>query len=179
MARMLLDSETLARLRDDLLRRGERTSLPPTTPAEAARGARLTPDVVAVMQRVAPLCELLYLLMVADDESDVRERDVLRGAIRALTDGALRTGAIDVMLTRFQAQLQAHGRESRLAQATAQLAADREDAEAAFTLAAVMVIADADPAAQEAQLLSEIRDLLGISRARADLLLGEARRASV
>lgn len=179
MVGMLLDSETLARLREDLLRRGERMSVPPTTPTDAAAPARLAPDVVAVMQRVAPLCEVLYLLMVADEDSNVRERDVLRGAIRALTDGALRTGAIDVMLARFHAQLKAHGRDGRLSQVTAQLAADREDAEAAFMLAAVMVIADGSHAAEEKALLSEIRELLGIPRGRADSLLGEARRSSV
>lgn len=179
MGRMLLDSETLARLRDDLLRRGQRTSLPSPAPAEPGAPAPLSADVAAVMQRVGPLCEVLYLLMVADDESDVRERDVLRGAIRALTDGALRTSAIDVMLARFQAGLRAHGRDGRLVQVTAQLSADREDAEAAFMLAAVMVIADDAHAAEEEELLSEIRELLGISRARAKLLLGEARRSNV
>ena len=178
MGGMLLDSETLARLRDDLLVRGERTSLPPPALTEAEVPAPLSAEVVAVMQRVAPLCEVLYLLMVADEKSDARERDVLHGATRALTDGALRSSAIEVMLSRFQASLQAHGRDGRLAQVTAQLAADREDAEAAFVLAAVMVIADETHAIPEEELLAEIRELLGISRARAAVLLGEARRSN-
>lgn len=178
MGAMQLDSETLARLRDELLQRGGRASLPPPPPLGPTSGRVVfPPDVAAVMQRVAPMCELLYLLMVADQESNAREDDVLRGAIRALTDGALRTSAIDALLTRFQAGLEVQGRDARLAQVTGQLAADREDAEAAFTLAAVMVIADDQRNEIEDSLLAETRELLGISAKRADVLLGEARRA--
>ncbi|MET0343769.1 MAG: TerB family tellurite resistance protein [Polyangiales bacterium] len=175
---MQLDTETLARLRDELLQRGARHSLLPQPVGNAGAGAPVfSADVAAVMQRVAPMCELLYLLMVADQDSDARERDLLRGAIRALTDGALRTGAIDALLARFQAGLEVHGRDARLAQVTAQLAADREDAEAAFTLAAVMVIADDQRSETEERLLAETRELLGISARRAGLLLGEVRRS--
>lgn len=178
MGRMQLDTETLARLRDELLQRGARNSLAPQPVGNVVPGAAaFSADVAAVMQRVAPMCELLYLLMVADQDSNQRERDLLRGAIRALTDGALRTGAIDALLARFQATLELQGRDVRLALVTGQLAADREDAEAAFTLAAVMVIADDRASEIEESLLADTRELLGISAKRAATLLGEVRRA--
>ena len=171
---MLLDSDALTRLRDELLQRGGRKSLAPELGESVlARGSAA--EVQAIMQRVAPLCEVLYLLMVADGESDADEQDLLRGAIRALTDGALRTSAIDALLRRFEGALLAHGREQRLAQVAAQLTADREDAEAAFMLAAVMTIADRSSSLVERAMLAELRELLGISPQRAQLLLGAAR----
>jgi hypothetical protein len=172
LADVHLDSATLARLRDELRRRGARLSAPPrvsSAPAEKASA-----DVLAVMERVAPICEVLYLLMMADETGDAREQELLRGTVRALTDGMLKTRVIDAMLTRFDAALRARGREARLAQVSAQLAADREDAEAAFTLASVMTIADEAPDERERSILEELRELLGITRERARILVGEA-----
>ncbi len=191
MKAMRLDSSTLARLRDELRMRGARPSVPPPPAVppqvEARAGARErsdaasparpddgSPEARAIVQRIAPMCEVLYLLMMADHAYDVRERDVLRGAARALSDGMLRTAVIDGMLARFEAALRAYGRELRLAQITAQLAKDRPDAEAAFMLAAVMAIADEAPDERERALLEELRELLGIAQARARELLGEA-----
>lgn len=171
---MLLDSEALTRLRDELLQRGGRQSLAPE-PGPGGRVHASAAEVHAVMQRVAPLCEVLYLLMVADGQSDTDELDLLRGAIRALTDGALRSSFIDALLSRFEAALLAHGRQQRLEQVAAQLSADREDAEAAFTLAAVMTIADRSSSLVERATLDELRELLGISPQRAQVLLGAAR----
>jgi DnaJ-domain-containing protein 1 len=167
---MRLDSATLARMRDELRSRGARVSLPPP------RGAPASPasvDVLAIMERVAPICEVLYLLMVADDDFDAREQEVLRGTVRALTDGMLKTTVIEAMLARFEAALEAHGKENRLAQVTAQLSADRQDAEAAFVLASVMAIADESPNERERAMLEELREQLGISSARARALIGE------
>lgn len=173
---MRLDSESLAVLRDQLRLRGERPSMVPgpisSLPPDSPR-APLTADALAVVQRVSPMCEVLYLLMVADDRHDPRENEVLRGAVRALTDGALRSHEIDDMLGVYAARLQEESRQDRLEQVTAQLALDRSDAEAAYTLAAAMVIADERPDQREKAMLEELRDLLAISRARAHTLLGE------
>jgi tellurite resistance protein len=168
---MRLDSRTLARLRDELRSRGARVSLPPPPAAKPPPGAV---DVPAITERVAPICEALYLLMVADGACDAREQEVLRGTVRALTDGALKTGMIEALLARFAAALEVHGREARLAQVTGQLAADRQDAEAAYMLASVMAIADESPDAREHNLLEELREQLGISPERARVLLGES-----
>lgn len=173
---MRLDNASLARLRDELHRRGALPSLPPLPgllPLPIPE-----PDVLATVERIAPICEALYLLMMADQVSDAREQQLLRGAVRALTGGTLRTAVINDMLARFAAAQRTHGRDQRLAQVTAQLAADRQDAEAAFTLASVMAIADETPEAREEALLEELREQLGISGARARTLLGEAGVAS-
>jgi tellurite resistance protein len=162
-----LDSETLLRLRDELRRSGERRSILPVSASEPPE------DTLAIVQRVAPMCEVLYLLMIADEHSHQRELEVLRGAIRALTENALRTPVIDGMLERFEAAAHQFGRETRLAQVAAVLSADRVDAEAAFTLAAVMAIADESPDDGERAWLEELRVMLGVKPARAAELLGE------
>lgn len=167
---MRLDSTMLARLRDELRQRGARVSLPPPDSAPAVPASA---DVLAVMERVAPICEVLYLLMVADHDCDAREQEVLRGTVRALTDGVLKTTVIEAMLARFEAAQDAYGRERRLAQVTAQLSADRQDAEAAYVLASVMAIADERPDERERGMLEELREQLGIPAARARALLGE------
>ena len=133
----------------------------------------MSADVLAVVQRVSPICEVLYLLLLADDAEDARELEVLRGAVRALTDGALRTAEIENMLALYATMLERHSRQERLERVTAQLALDRSDAEAAFTLAAAMVIADETPDERERAVLKELRELLGIPHARAQVLLGE------
>jgi len=168
---MRLDSATLLELRDQLRQRGERLSLPSEPPRKA--GEPLSADASAVVQRVAPMCEVLYLLLLADEQRDVREDEVLRGAVRALTEGMLRTADIDGMLARFDAGLAHQSREHRLELVTAQLSSDRSDAEATLTLAAVMVIADETPDRREQAMLEDLRQLLGIPTPRAKLLLGE------
>ncbi len=155
-------------LRDELRNRGKhRTVVPASVPTEAP-----SVDVIAIVQRVAPICEVLYLLMVADDRTDARELDVMRGAIRVLTENALRSSVITGMLERFEVNANQYGREARLAQVTGQLSADRQDAEAAYTLAAVMAIADESSDEEERAWLEELRQMLGIKPARAAELLG-------
>jgi len=166
-----LDSASLIELRDQLRQRGARASLVPG-PNPAPAGP-LSADALAVVQRVSPMCEVLYLLLLADGHADARELEVLRGAVRALTDGALRTSEIENMLALYAARLECHSRHERLEQVTAQLALDRSDAEATFTLAAAMVIADEVPDERERAVLKELRELLGVPRARAQVLLGE------
>jgi tellurite resistance protein len=169
---MRLDSASLLELRDQLRLRGKRLSLPPSAPPRGP-DEPLSDEASAVVQRVAPMCEVLYLLLVADERHDPREYEVLLGAIRALTDGALRKQDIEGMLARFDDRLKHHTREQRLEQVTAHLASDRSDAEAAFTLAAAMVIADETPDQREKAMLQELREQLGISGKRARALLGE------
>lgn len=167
---MRLDSATLLELRDQLRLQG-RPSLPGGPPRKV--GEPLSADASAVVQRVAPMCEVLYLLLLADEQRDAREDEVLRGAVRALTEGSLRSVDIDGMLLRFEAALAHQSRDHRLELVTAQLAADRSDAEATLTLAAVMVIADEAPDQRERAMLDDLRQLLGISASRAQVLLGE------
>jgi uncharacterized tellurite resistance protein B-like protein len=124
------------------------------------------PD-VAVVERVAPMCELLYLMMQHDGVCGIRERQVLRGVARTLSDGALTNTQIDELIAKFDELLLEYGPEERIFDVTEALSVDRVVAESAYTLAATMTLADDQLVITEAALLDSIAQLLGISKRRA------------
>jgi tellurite resistance protein len=67
------------------------------------------------------------------------------------------------------------GRAERLTHVAAQLSSDREDAEAALVLAAAVAMADGSVAGAEERLLTELCGSLGISSARAAVVLDTPR----
>lgn len=164
-----LEAKALSELRSLLMERG-RPSLMPTPPtgAEPAKPKVVVPsaDQQAHVARVAPICELLYLMMSADGECGANEREMLRGAVRVLTAGSLRSAQIDAMLVDFEAQREAQGAEQRLHAVAAHLQVDRAEAEAAYSLAAAMALANHEVHAHESELLAELGDLIGISLKR-------------
>jgi tellurite resistance protein len=168
---MRLDSDALLRLRQSLRERGK-PSLTPPSPVSTPRAslAEASPELRAAAERVAPICELLYLMMSVDGACTSEERDLLRGAIRALTDGQLRSAMIDDMLAGFDDALLREGRSARLAFAAARLSADRADAEAAFSLAAAIALADSSADPRELAMLEELGDMLGLPAARRQTL---------
>lgn len=121
----------------------------------------------AVVERVAPMCELLYLMMQEDGVCGVRERQVLRGVARTLSGGALSISQIDELIDQFDALVQEYGREERLYDVTEALGADRVVAESAYTLAATMMIADDRASSEEGSMLANVARQLGISERRA------------
>jgi tellurite resistance protein len=169
---MQLDRRALLRLRQSLRERGQ-PSLPPPSPTQGPRAvlADAGPEVRAAAERVAPICELLYLMMSVDGACTGEERELLRGAIRALTDGQLRSAMIDDMVAGFDDALLREGRGARLTFAAERLAADRADAEAAFSLAAAVALADSAPDPRELALLGELGDVLGLSATRRRALI--------
>jgi tellurite resistance protein len=174
MQTMQIDSPTIQRLREMLQRRaGLRAG------DDAARGRlardEASPEVRALIERVAPMCEVLYLTMVADDESGVEEIESIRGAIATLTDGALSSATIESMLLRYAASASEHGRAERLTHVAAQLSGDREDAEATLMLAAAVAVSDGSVAGTEQRLVTELCASLGISSARAAVILDTSR----
>jgi len=174
MGSMQIDSPTVQRLRDLLheragLRSGRDASQGRLTHDEAS------PEVQALLDRVAPMCEVLYLTMVADDDSDAKEIASIRGAIATLTAGALSREAVESLLRRYAAAAMDQGREERLTHVAAQLSADREDAEATLALAAAVAVADGSVAGTEERLLAELCGRLGISSARAAVILDTSR----
>ena len=171
LARVELDPYALLRLRRALRERG-RPSLAPPGPAPAPVVLEDTSaDTRAAVERVAPVCELLHLMMSADGCASSAEREVLRGSVRALTDGQLTSAVIDAMLARFEQALAREGQAARLAHVAAQLAADRADAETAFSLAAALTLADARVNPRELALLEELGEQLGLSRERRQALI--------
>jgi len=98
----------------------------------------------------------------------------LRGVARMLSGDQLPGAELDLLLEQFEAGYLSDGVDARLETVTSWLAADRDDAEAAFTLAAVMAVADRHLDASEHRVLEELRELLGISPERAEELVSSA-----
>jgi len=167
---MQIDTPTVRRLRNMLL---ERAGLQAGHDSDRDRHAldEKSPEVQALMERVAPMCETLYLVMMADGESHASEIESIRGAIRTLTAGGLPPQAIESMLRRYAAAAADQGPQQRLMQVASQLSADREDAEAALALAAAVAMADDSLASAEEGVLIELSEWLGISRRRAEVIL--------
>lgn len=158
----------LVRLRDTLVERGATLSTRSRATGSTVRGSVRPPaPESAIVQRVAPMCELLYLMMQQDGVCGVDERQVLRGVARTLSDGALSSAQIDELMTQFDALLEEQGPEERMYVVTETLSADRVVAESAYTLAATMMLADDEATTEELSLLNNLAHHLGISKQRA------------
>lgn len=170
---MQLDSPTVRKLRDMLL---ARAGVQPQ-PIDGSRVQldETSPEVRALVDRVSAICELLYLVMVADGESDSVELRTIRGAIVALTAGGLSDATVDSMLQRYEASVAQQGQPERLAHVADRLSGDREDAEAAVALAAAVAMADDAIANAEESVLVDLCDSLGISSQRAAVILETSR----
>jgi tellurite resistance protein len=170
---MQIDSATVRHLRDKLLAsaglRGQRRD------GQRNRLDETSPEVRALVARVSSICEVLYLVMVADGESDSDELRSIRGAIATLTAGGLSDPAVESMLQRYEQSVAEQGQQERLMRLAAELSADREDAEAALVLAAAIAVADDSIAGAEESVLIELSELLGISSQRAAVILDTSR----
>jgi tellurite resistance protein len=148
-------NKRIARLRDKLLARGTPSVLPPPLGAH--------PDARAFNERLRPFAEAMYLVLAADGEIGERERDVLRGALRSLSDGVLSSSAMNTMLEDFAIARTRDGVESRLDSVASALYADRADARLALGLAAASAEAEGGLAAQERQVIVALAERLGIA----------------
>lgn len=160
---MEIDTAAIRRLRDNLF-------------ASVDRGRRdqeaASPQISgAILRRVEPFAETMYLVMRADGDSARLEEDALAAAINLLSDGQLSRFDIASMFERFAASLEAHGAESRVAHLGAHVGADRDDRETAFLLAAVVALADDRVDVRENRVLEWIRSYFGISDRRMAVLL--------
>jgi uncharacterized tellurite resistance protein B-like protein len=174
---MKIDSKTLGRLRDALLAEGRRPTLV-LSPAYAqlTRDGLLTQRETDALRRVDPIAEAMYLMMAADGDATAAEVDVIRGAIRDLTDNGLRSATIDVMLEGYAANAAREGWEARLAIVAGGLAEETRDAETAYTLVAAVALADAEVTLEENELIDRLAELLGLTDERCCELLDEVRR---
>ena len=164
-----LSNSTLARLRDQLRVRGQRPSIATAEPG-------LGPDALALLSADAeygPLCEAMYLMMAADGDVGVEERDVLKGALRNLSDDGLRSATIDALLANAEERIGREGKEARLQDVGHSLSGDSARAEVTFVLAAAIAFADNAIADQENETLNELAELLGIDENRANQLLDD------
>jgi uncharacterized tellurite resistance protein B-like protein len=163
-----LSTSTVARLRDQLRTRGQRPSV--------ALGdlTKLTPDaaeLVAATAEFGPICEAMYLMMSADGKISGDEREVLRGALRNLSEDSVRSAHIEAMLEEAAKNVAEQGREARMREVIAQLHEDPARSEVAFVLAAAIAFADNAIADEENEALNLFAEGLGIDDSRANELL--------
>jgi tellurite resistance protein len=162
-----LSNSTLQRLRDQLRERGQRPSI-------VASPAGVSPDAVEGLAFVAEygaLTEAMYLMMSADGQVTNDEREVLRGALRALSTEAIRSAHIESLVDSSAKRVAEFGREARMEAVVSQLRDDPARAEVAFVLAAAIAFADNAIADQENDTLNELAEGLGIDESRATALL--------
>jgi tellurite resistance protein len=163
-----LSNSTLARLRDQLRHGGQRPSIALGAVAELPPDAA---ELLAATVEYGPLCEAMYLMMSADGHVTTDERQVLRGALRTLSNDSIRSVHIEAMLDDAARKVGEEGRDARLAAVTDELREDPARSEAAFVLAAAIAFADNAIADEENETLSQFAEALGIDETRADALL--------
>ena len=160
---MEINSCAIRRLRDHLL-----TDLHSPRP-EGCTGSVQAER--AVIRRLEPFAETMYLVMMADGEPAATERQALNAALGVLSDGQIRQTEIDSMLDRFEERARTAGGEARLAQLGAHLSVDQDDRETAFCLGAVMALADDQVDMRENQALRWVQEYFGLSDRRVTEIL--------
>lgn len=167
-----IETTTIARLRDRLKERGERPSLFATDLATLA-AAKDSSVPAEILLRFDAICEAMYLMAKADGKLDPSEADTLRGALRELSEGTVRSHHIQKMMEEADKRLAKDGLESRIKSVANQLVGDQGSAEAAFVLAAAVAFADNEIADEENDMLNTFADALGIDADQANALLDE------
>ena len=161
-----LSNSTLQKLRDQLKKRGAR----PSVVLDVSAGLDAA-EAMAAIAEYGPLCEAMYLMMSADGHVTDDERQVLKGALRNLSDDQLRTVQIEGLMEAAAKNVAEQGREERLKQVILALQEDRARSEVTFVLAAAIAFADNAIADQENETLNELAEGLGIDEATATRLL--------
>ncbi len=162
-----LQPKTLERIRDHFREVGQPASVAFTRAAVADDPFAGDPD---ASRRFGALFEAMFLMISADGNVSDDEREVLRGAVRGLTDGAVRTAHIDKLMEECKARA-GEGVPARLAALAPVLQEDPALVEAAFSLAAAVAFADSDITDEENELINDLAEALGIEGDRADELL--------
>lgn len=166
-----MSSPQIERLRATLLRRGMVVSRPP--PPDSPKPWK--PEQLELARRVRPFAEAMYLVIGANSDVGDRERDVLRGALRTLTDGMLSSAVLEKMLQEFESARGEEGTEARLDAVASALYWDATDAELAVKLAIAAAEVDGQLDAREQSVVHALATRLGISEKKLEELLeGEA-----
>jgi tellurite resistance protein len=157
-ASMRFSHDLVTRVRDLILERGGAKPPRPDNPIAVVEPPDCTPELRAILHRVAPMAVAIFLMVSADGLCDEREHRALRGAIRTLTNDSLDDTTIDLMLASFGDALGREGLEGRIAYVASQIAADPADREVTVELAAATILADgeaSDPERAALELLAE------------------------
>ena len=170
---MQINTQAIAKLRDRLLETGGPPSVLASGPDALANATHPLHGDDEAMRLFDATFEAMFIMVSADGAIAPSERDTLRGAIRELTSGAVRTAHIEKMSGECETRLAKEGPKARLRAISEVLKAERAAAEAAFVLAAAMAFADDEIADEENEMLNEFADLLDIEGDRANQLLDE------
>lgn len=156
---MKIETATISRLRDALLASGRRPTVVLSPAYETlTREGLLSQEETMALSRIDPLAETMFLMMSADGKIAEAERDVVRGAVRGLSDNLLRSGTINVMLENYGKRLEEQGRDARLQEIADEIAEEPSEAEGAFALAAAVALADEEIADEENELINQLAD---------------------
>ena len=165
---MEIDTKAIRRLRDGLLR-----SEPTPDGVDGVREGETAERELAMLTRIKPFAETMYLVMMADGQSDSGERRAVMGALQLLTDGHLSTPALEKLLDLFDRDVSEQGAEARLMMIGSILGGDREGRETAFALAAAVALADSRVEVSENRVMAWVQEYFGISARRsAEILIG-------
>ena len=162
-----LQPKTLERIRDHFREVGQPASVAFTRPTQLDDPFAGDPD---AKRRFEALFESMFLMIGADGDVSDSEREVMRGAVRGLTDNAVRSGHIDKMFEECKARA-GEGIEKRLAAIAPVLQEDEALVEAAFSLSAAIAFADSEIKDEENELINQMAEAFGIDGDRADELL--------
>jgi tellurite resistance protein len=114
----------------------------------------------------------MYLMVVVDGEVADVEREVLRGAVRGLTDNQVRTAHIEKLFERMN-ELVKQGVNQRIAAIAPILKEDPALTEAAFSLASAIAFADSEIKDEENDLINNLAEALELDPERAEELLNQ------
>ncbi|MFO0566139.1 MAG: TerB family tellurite resistance protein [Polyangiaceae bacterium] len=162
-----LRDKTLARIRDELLEVGQPPSVHFMHAAAEDDPFRGDPD---AKRRFEALFEVMCLMVMADGQVTDTEREVLRGAVRGLTQHAVRTAHIEKLFEQCT-ELAKQGVDARLAAVGPVLREDPALADAAFSLAAALAFADSEIEDSENELINSLADALELDGERTEELL--------
>jgi tellurite resistance protein len=115
----------------------------------------------------------MYIMAAADGKMTPDEEDTLRGAIRELSEGNVRSVHIKSMIEGAVSRLAKEGVEARIKAVAEKLQEDEASADAAFVLAAAVAFADDEIADEENEVLNNLADALGMDADHAEGLLDE------
>ena len=166
-----IDTKAIQSLRERLLESGGAPSIVLSGPDMLRQeGHPLAGDDEAVALFDATF-EAMFIMLCADGVAGDEEKEVLRGAMRELTAGVVRSQQIEQMALETAQRLHDKGIPERLGAVAKVLKSSVVAAEAAFVLAAAMAFADEEVAEEENELLNDFADLLGLDEARSNELL--------
>lgn len=152
------DPRLTERVRALIADRG-RATLAPADPR--FQGVCATPEMAAILDRVAPIAEALFLAMSADGVCTVEEKTALLGALRTITDDELSEPAVNALIERLDTSLAAEGLSERVSHVASQLAGDPADSKVTIELAAALMVSDGVVTDDERLLLEQLAEETG------------------